>query len=82
MLARAVSRLEIPQLDEQPDRFVVSCLRCGCERITRRSETDHLESAECPSCGYLGWCEPSAAAAAEAAWRDQQGFLPALLSRF
>jgi hypothetical protein len=44
------------QAHRQP-AFVVSCLRCGSARRTRRTETGHLSSPECSTCGYLGWRE-------------------------
>jgi hypothetical protein len=37
---------------------VVECLRCGTARTSVVSATSRLEDAECPACGYLGWCEP------------------------
>jgi hypothetical protein len=48
------------ELQQQPDTddfVVVSCLQCGRRRSTWRSETGHLEPAECGSCGYVGWLE-------------------------
>jgi hypothetical protein len=37
------------------DSLVVECLRCGTSRVAGRDRFKHLESPECPECGYLGW---------------------------
>jgi hypothetical protein len=37
------------------DSLVVECLHCGTSRVARRDRFNHLESPECPDCGYLGW---------------------------
>jgi len=37
------------------ESIVVECLRCGTSRVARRDIFKHLESPECPNCGYLGW---------------------------
>ncbi|HKI93123.1 MAG TPA: hypothetical protein VJ986_12550 [Gaiellaceae bacterium] len=41
------------------EAFTVECLRCGTTRPARRTVWRHVESCECPRCGYLGWA-PSA----------------------
>jgi hypothetical protein len=43
--------------ENRQSTFVVCCLQCGGTRRTNRTETGHLASPECPTCGYLGWCE-------------------------
>jgi hypothetical protein len=48
---------------------VVECLRCGTARTSVVSATSRLEDAECPACGYLGWCEPGDTHVAAAAGR-------------
>jgi len=35
--------------------LTVECLRCGTPRQTRYTVWRHVESAECPKCGYVGW---------------------------
>ncbi len=35
--------------------LTVECLRCGTARQTRYTVWRHVESAECPKCGYVGW---------------------------
>ena len=37
------------------ESLVVECLRCGTSRMARRDDFKHLETPECPHCGYLGW---------------------------
>ncbi len=37
------------------DTLTVECLRCGTPRQTRYTVWRHVESAECPKCGYVGW---------------------------
>ena len=40
----------------------VRCLRCGSARASGLSATSRLEEPECPTCGYLGWCESTESA--------------------
>jgi hypothetical protein len=37
------------------DSMVVECLRCGVNRLARRTPFLRFETPECPHCGYLGW---------------------------
>ncbi len=37
------------------ESLVVECLHCGTSRVAGRDRFNHLESPECPKCGYLGW---------------------------
>ena len=37
------------------DTLIVECLRCGTPRRARYTVWHHVESAECPKCGYVGW---------------------------
>ena len=37
------------------DTLTVECLRCGAVRTARYNVWHHVESAECPRCGYVGW---------------------------
>jgi hypothetical protein len=37
------------------DTVIVECLRCGTTRQARYTVWRHVESAECPRCGYVGW---------------------------
>ena len=37
------------------DTLTVECLRCGATRTARYNVCRHVESAECPRCGYVGW---------------------------
>lgn len=37
------------------ESLAVECLRCGTTRLARRDAHRHLDPAECPRCGYLGW---------------------------
>ena len=43
-----------PRADNRGVQLTVECLRCGHTREHARSRP-HLESGECPRCGYLGW---------------------------
>ena len=42
-------------MDRTVDTLTVECLRCGTPRRTRYTVWRHVESAECPKCGYVGW---------------------------
>ena len=37
------------------ESLVIECLHCGTSRVARRDRFKHLETPECPECGYLGW---------------------------
>jgi DNA-directed RNA polymerase subunit RPC12/RpoP len=47
------------------ESLVVECLRCGTSRVADRDRFKHLESPECPECGYLGWAPVLGLAEAE-----------------
>jgi len=42
-------------MDPGMETLHVECLRCGTKRSTRRTVWRHLDAAECPRCGYVGW---------------------------
>jgi len=42
-------------MDRVMDSLVVECLHCRTTRVASRDRFKHLESPECPECGYLGW---------------------------
>jgi hypothetical protein len=33
----------------------IECLRCGEVRAHRTAPKHHIDSGECPRCGYVGW---------------------------
>jgi hypothetical protein len=42
-------------MDWGMESLVVECLHCGTSRVARRDRSKHLQTPECPQCGYLGW---------------------------
>jgi len=54
------------------DSLVVECLRCGTSRVAERDRFKHLESPECPECGYLGWAPVLELTEAERDRADEQ----------
>ena len=58
--APALSRM----LEQTPGKLMAAptyleCLGCGARRPRIESALSHLETGECPRCGYLGWASPT-----------------------